>query len=40
LSDCEENVGQLPLQLLIPQFSTTISETKLADNASCENLKL
>jgi len=26
VSDCEENVGQLPSPLLILQFSTTISE--------------
>ena len=27
------SVGQLPLQLLIPQFSTTISAAKLVDNS-------
>ena len=32
LSDCEENVGQFSSPLLILQFSTTISEAKLADN--------
>ena len=33
VSDCEENVGQLPSLSLIPQFSTTISEAKLADSS-------
>jgi hypothetical protein len=33
VSDCEEIVGQLPLLLLLPQFSTTISEAKLADSS-------
>jgi hypothetical protein len=31
--DWEENVGQSPSLSLIPQFSTTISEAKFADNA-------
>ena len=31
--DWEENVGQLPSLSLIPQFSTTISEAKLADSS-------
>ena len=31
--DCEENVGKLPSLSLIPQFSTTISEAKLADSS-------
>ena len=30
---CEEIVGQLPSPLLIPQFSTTISDAKLVDNS-------
>jgi len=33
VSDCEEIVGLLPSLSLIPQFSTTISEAKLADNS-------
>ena len=33
VSDCEENVGQLPSLSLIPQFSTTISAAKLDDNS-------
>ena len=33
VSDCEELVGQLPSLLLLPQFSTTISAAKLADNS-------
>ena len=33
LSECEENVGQLPSILLLPQFSTTISAAKLVDSS-------
>jgi len=33
MSDCEEIVGLLPSLSLIPQFSTTISVAKLADNS-------